>query len=81
MEYGILELGAEKLVARYVGSAEQLAYSESVFRDSLLSLDGQRLIAGSLPPVETRTISHHEQLYRDSLKSKVADGGDVDLFE
>ena len=53
MEYGILELGAEKLVARYVGSAEQLAYSESVFRDSLLSLDGQRLIAGSLPPVET----------------------------
>jgi S1-C subfamily serine protease len=52
MQYGILELGAEKLVARYVGSAEQLAYSESVFRDSLLSLDGQRLIAGPPPPVE-----------------------------
>ncbi len=52
MQYGILELGTEKLVARYVGSAEQLAYSESVFRDSLLSLDGQRLITGSLPPVE-----------------------------
>src|SRR5215467_13784309 len=30
-----------------------------------------------LPPVENRTISHHEQLYRESLKSKVADGGDV----
>jgi chemotaxis protein CheD len=34
-----------------------------------------------LPPVENRTISHHEQLYRDSLRNKVADGGDVDLFE
>jgi len=34
-----------------------------------------------LPPVENRIISHHEQLYRDSLKNKVADGGDVDLFE
>jgi S1-C subfamily serine protease len=52
MQYGIMELGTEKLVARYVGSAEQLAYNESVFRDSLLSLDGQRLIVGSLPSVE-----------------------------
>ena len=43
MQYGILELGAEKLVARYVGSAEQLAYNESVLRESLLSLEGQRL--------------------------------------
>ena len=45
MHYGVLDLGAEKLVARYVGSAEQLAYNESVLRDSLVSLDGQRLIA------------------------------------
>ena len=52
MGYGILDLGAEKLVARYVGSPEQIAYSESVFRDSLLSLDGQRLNSGSLPPIE-----------------------------
>ncbi|HZM93596.1 MAG TPA: trypsin-like peptidase domain-containing protein [Vicinamibacterales bacterium] len=52
MQYGVLDLGAEKLVARYVGSAEQIAYSESVFRDSLLSLDGQRLTTGPLPPVE-----------------------------
>jgi len=52
MQYGILDLGAERLVARYVGSAEQIAYNESVFRDSLLSLDGQRLISGSLPPIE-----------------------------
>ena len=52
MQYGVLDLGAEKLVARYIGPAEQIAYSESVFRDSLLSLDGQRLTTGALPPVE-----------------------------
>ena len=52
MQYGILELGPEKLVARYVGSAEQLAYNESVVRDSLLSLDGQRLIANDAASVE-----------------------------
>ena len=46
MQYGILDLGAEKLVARYVGSAEQVAYNESVLRGSLLSLDGQRLMSG-----------------------------------
>ena len=46
MQYGILDLGAEKLIARYVGSAEHLAYNESVLRGSLLSLDGQRLMSG-----------------------------------
>ena len=46
MQYGILDLGAEKLIARYVGSAEQVAYNESVLRGSLLSLDGQRLMSG-----------------------------------
>jgi S1-C subfamily serine protease len=44
--YGILELNSEKLVARYVGPAEHLAYNESVLRESLLSLDGQRLAIG-----------------------------------
>ena len=46
MQYGILDLGTEKLIARYVGSAEQVAYNESVLRGSLLSLDGQRLMSG-----------------------------------
>jgi hypothetical protein len=52
MQYGILELGGEKLVARYVGSDEQLAYNESVLRDSIMSLDGRRLIVGDLGSVE-----------------------------
>ncbi len=34
-----------------------------------------------LPPVENRIISHHEQLYRDSLGRQAASGGEVDLFE
>jgi hypothetical protein len=45
MQYGILDLGDEKLIARYVGSPEQVAYNESVLRGSLLSLDGQRLMS------------------------------------
>jgi hypothetical protein len=40
--YGIFDLGPEKLVARYSGPAEQLAFNEKVLTDSLASLDGQR---------------------------------------
>ncbi len=52
MHYGILELGPEKLIARYVGSDEQLAYNESVLRDSILSLDGRRLVGGELASMD-----------------------------
>jgi hypothetical protein len=48
VNYGILELGAEKLIARYVGSAEQIAYNEGVLRDSLASLEGQKLVVAEL---------------------------------
>lgn len=34
-----------------------------------------------LRPVENRTISHHEKLYLDSLGSRAAGGGDVELFD
>ena len=52
MHYGVLELGAEKLIARYVGPDEQLAYNESVLRGSILSLDGQRLNTGEAGPAD-----------------------------
>lgn len=55
MNYGILDLGPEKLIARYVGSAETIAYNESVLRESLASLEGQRVISStpaSLPGAE-----------------------------
>jgi len=54
MQYGILDLGDENIIARYVGSPEQVAYNESVLRGSLLSLDGQRLM--SREPVNVATI-------------------------
>ena len=52
MDYAILDLGAEKLVARYIGSAEAMAINEGVLRESLSGLEGRRLIAGALPPLE-----------------------------
>ena len=53
MIYAIVDLGREKLVGRFVGSAEQVAFNESVLRASLISLEGRPLIAGgalSPPP-------------------------------
>jgi len=54
MDYAILDLGAEKLVARYVGSAEAMALNEGLLRESLSSLQGRRLAAARDPvPVDT----------------------------
>ncbi|MGH9386304.1 MAG: S1C family serine protease [Vicinamibacterales bacterium] len=52
MDYAVLDLGPEKLVARYVGPAESMAFNEGVLRQSLYSLQGQRLIAGGFIPAE-----------------------------
>jgi hypothetical protein len=53
MDYAVLDLGAEKLVARYVGNAEGMAINESVLRESLLSLGGRLLAGGDAPlPVD-----------------------------
>jgi hypothetical protein len=46
IEYAIVDLGAEKLVARYVGAPEQLSFNASVLRVSLASLEGSRLYTG-----------------------------------
>lgn len=50
MDYGLLNLGSEKLVARYVGPAEWMAFNESVLRESLASLQGQSWGARELVP-------------------------------
>ena len=52
MDYAVLDLGSEKLVARYVGPAEWMAFNESVLRESLASLQGQRFVVRELVPVE-----------------------------
>lgn len=53
MTYAILDLGREKLVARFVGPLEQLAFNESVLKNSLASLEAERLLTGEMEPVET----------------------------
>jgi Trypsin-like peptidase domain len=63
MESAVLDLGAEKLVARYVGPAEQMAFNESILRTSLAELAGDRLLSAELQSVEklewsTRSDSH-----------------------
>jgi S1-C subfamily serine protease len=53
--YAIVDLGREKLLARYVGNSEQVAFNEGVLRASLASLEGQPVIAGNasaMPRVE-----------------------------
>jgi S1-C subfamily serine protease len=49
--YTILDLGREKLLARYVGSTEQVAFNESVLRASLASLEGQPVIVAETGPI------------------------------
>lgn len=53
LEYAIVDLGAEKLVARYVGTPEQLAFNASVLRESLTSLEGSRFLAGGIDGVDS----------------------------
>jgi S1-C subfamily serine protease len=53
MDYAVLDLGPEKLVGRFVGPAEPMAFNESVLRDSLLTLQGERFIASELRPADT----------------------------
>jgi S1-C subfamily serine protease len=49
VEYAVIDLGQEKLVARYTGAPEVLAYNGSVFRASLASLEGELLRRPSAP--------------------------------
>jgi S1-C subfamily serine protease len=52
--YAIADLGDEKVVARYIGSAEQIAFNESVLTASLASLSVARML--SAPPRDTSDI-------------------------
>ena len=52
MTYALVDLGREKLVARFVGPAERVAYNESILREALTSIDADRLLVGELAAVE-----------------------------
>jgi len=53
MDYAILDVGGEKLVARYIGPAQEIAFNAGVLRESLTGLDGQTIAGGTPDPVET----------------------------
>ncbi len=48
MEYAIVDAGAEKVVARYVGPEDQVAFNRSVFRGSLSSLEVDPLLSAEI---------------------------------
>ncbi len=48
MEYALVDLGHEKLVGRYLGPAEQVAFNEGVLRASLSSLEIESLLTAEL---------------------------------
>ena len=52
IDYAIVDLGPEKLVARYVGSSERMAFNESVLRESLSTLQAQRFMPAAGVVVE-----------------------------
>lgn len=46
--YAVLDLGAEKVVARYVGAPDQVAFNRSVFAGSLASLEADPLLTAEV---------------------------------
>jgi S1-C subfamily serine protease len=53
VDYAVLDLGREKLVARYVGFSEAMSFNESVLRESLSSLQAQRFVPVDRVAIET----------------------------
>lgn len=53
MDYAVVDLGSEKLVARYIGLAEQIAFNESVLMESLSSLQAQRFAPDASIAIES----------------------------
>lgn len=48
MEYALVALGREKLLARYLGPADAVAFNLSVLRDSLASIDARPLLLAEI---------------------------------
>ena len=47
--YTIVNLGAEKVIARFVGPADQVAFNRSVLDNALSSLEAEPLLSGTSP--------------------------------
>jgi hypothetical protein len=53
--YMVVDLGAETVIARFVGPAEQVAFNRGVLQAALRSMEVEALISGSLPDVTALT--------------------------
>ena len=53
MDYAIVDLGGEKLVARYIGRSPQVAFNRSILRESLIEIAGDPLLTGEVNRAET----------------------------
>ena len=49
--YTIVDLGMEKLIARFIGATEQIAFNRSVVDGALAAFDATALLSGSSPSV------------------------------
>ena len=52
MDFAILDLGGEKLIARYIGPAADIAFNAGVLRESLHGLQGQKIISADPDAVD-----------------------------
>ena len=48
MEYAVVDLGKEKIAARYVGPADQVAFNRAVFRASVETLEADPLLSAEI---------------------------------
>jgi hypothetical protein len=49
--YTIVDLGMEKLIARFIGATEQIAFNRSVVDDALAAFEATALLSGSSPSI------------------------------
>jgi hypothetical protein len=65
LEYAIVDLGKEKVIARYVGPENLIAFNRSVFSGSLETLEADPLLTAEVvapvaAPLETAALAHPE---------------------
>jgi len=71
--HGFIQLEGYRIVAEDLGGTQP--------RKVVYFPNNGRVKVRRLRPVENRIISHHEQLYLESIGNKAAGGGDVELFD
>jgi hypothetical protein len=64
--YKVVDLGAESVIARFVGPAEQVAFNRGVLGNALATFEADALLSGSLPNPSAMTWTTDRYLGGDS---------------